>query len=50
MEIGGGDQTCTGRGFHREGCDLLKRACPITGNDVFLVVLAVMPVVMRFVL
>jgi hypothetical protein len=50
-EVGGHNQTCTGRRFDREGCGLLKRACPITNNDVFsLVVLTFMLGVLRFVL
>jgi len=48
-EADGHNQTCTGRRFDREGCGLLKRACPITNNDVVsLVVLTFMLGVLRF--
>jgi len=50
-EVGCHNQTCTGRRFDREGCGLLKRACPIINIDVVSVaVLTFMLGVLRFLL
>jgi hypothetical protein len=50
-EVSNHNQTCTGRRCEQEGCDLLKRACPITNNDVFsLVVLTFMLGALQFLL